>query len=365
MKHLLIAFGTRPEVIKLAPVILELKEHCRVTVLHTGQHKELVDPMLELFGIEPDINLKIMQPGQDLYDLTQNLLPKLRNVLNKTTPDHVIVQGDTSTSYLTALAAFYMKIPVLHVEAGLRSHNPYYPFPEEMNRKQITHLSSHHFAPTELNKTNLLREGISEGAITITGNTVIDALHSIKNSDAFKLSRPEVLSIIQPDDKLLILTAHRRENHGKPLQNIFEAVKDLLSSHETLKVIFPAHPNPAIQKALEEVGINNERYLQTAPFDYLSFLHILDRADLILTDSGGIQEEAASLGKPVLVLRGETERQELIESGLGELVGTDSSKILLRSSAYLANSGQAVSTFNIFGDGTAAQQIRKVILDQL
>ena len=306
--------------------------------------------MLKLFGVEPDVDLGIMEPGQD--------------VLDESAPDLVMVQGDTTTSYLTALAAFYKKIPVLHVEAGLRSHDPYNPFPEEMNRKQITHLSRHHFAPTSLNKKNLLLEGMVENAITVTGNTVIDALQFIKHSESYMRSKPEILSGIGSADKLIVLTAHRRENHGEPLQNIFRSVNELLSTNTDLKVVFPIHPNPAVQEALTEVWINSDRFLQTTPFDYLSFLHILDRADLILTDSGGIQEEAASLGKPVLVLRGETERQELIESELGELVGTDTSKIIDRSNWYLSEENSSVTT-SIFGDGTAAQQIRDVILNQL
>lgn len=366
MKHVLIAFGTRPEVIKLAPVIKALKENCTLTLLHSGQHKELTKPMFKLFGFEPDVNLGIMQPGQDLFDLTQNLLPKLRDELQKSKPDFVMVQGDTSTSYLTALAAFYQKIPVLHVEAGLRSHDPYYPFPEEMNRTQITHLAAHHFAPTELNKKNLLREGISESIITVTGNTVIDALHYIQDSDQYGNSQPEILQQIGKEDPLVVLTAHRRENHGKPLEQIFTAVLKILDAHKDLKVIFPAHPNPAVQKAIDSTGISNDRFIQTTPFDYLSFLHILDRANLILTDSGGIQEEASALGKSVLVLRNETERQELIKSGLGELVGTDSSKIIKRTMWHLEHKEQFnPSATSIFGNGKAALKIRDVILNQL
>ncbi|MDR9415959.1 MAG: UDP-N-acetylglucosamine 2-epimerase (non-hydrolyzing) [Gracilimonas sp.] len=364
MKHILIAFGTRPEVIKLAPVVHELKKHCKVSVLHTGQHQELVEPMLKLFNIEPDLDLNIMKPGQDLFDLSQSLLPKLGDLLSDFDPDFVMVQGDTSTSFLTALAAFYLQIPVLHIEAGLRSHNPYYPFPEEMNRKQITHLTQHHFAPTSRNKENLLKEGILETDVTVTGNTVIDALQLIRNSESYKNSKPEILDQISSDESLIVLTTHRRENHGKPMVQIFKAVDQLIANHKNLKIIFPAHPNPAVQKVIKENSINSERFLQTNPYDYLSFLHILERSNLILTDSGGIQEEAASLGKPVLVLRGETERQELIDSGAGELVGTDTQKIIERAGWYLTKHKKNTSTTSLFGDGDAAIKIRKVI-DQL
>ncbi|MEQ8525501.1 UDP-N-acetylglucosamine 2-epimerase (non-hydrolyzing) [Gracilimonas sp.] len=364
MKKILIAFGTRPEVIKLAPVILELKDEFEVTVLHTGQHKELVEPMLSLFGIEPDINLNIMEPNQDLFSLTQSLLPKLKKVIEDTRPDYVMVQGDTTTSYLTALSSFYQKIPVLHVEAGLRSHDPYYPFPEEMNRKQISHLAYFHFAPTDLNKKNLLSEGISKNSIAVTGNTVIDALKQITNTHIFEKSVPEVLTKVSNNQKLLVLTAHRRENHGKPLMQVFEAIKKLLQDHKELCVIFPAHPNPNVTKAVEKAAISSDRFLQIKPLDYLSFLHVLKRADLILSDSGGIQEEASALGKPVLVLRNETERQELIESGLGILAGTNP-EVVIKHSEALLNGGEILDASMIYGDGNAAVRIKKAIKDQL
>jgi UDP-N-acetylglucosamine 2-epimerase (non-hydrolysing) len=364
MKKVLIAFGTRPEVIKLAPVVKALKETVELTLLHSGQHKELVDPMLSLFEIEPDINLEIMQPGQDLFELTSRLLPKLKKALSEIEPDFVIVQGDTTTSYLTALASFYQKVPVLHVEAGLRSHNPYYPFPEEMNRKQITHLAHHHFAPTQLNKKNLLHEGIFPNQITVTGNTVIDALNLIQRSPEYDSAKPDIFSKIDPEDKLMVLTAHRRENHGEPLASIFSAVNQLLEMHQNLKLVFPAHPNPEVSKAIKTARINNERFFQTTPFGYLPFLHVLNRADLILSDSGGIQEEASALGKHVLVLRNETERQELIKSGLGTLVGTDSSKIVKKATELLKSTTHQDKS-SIFGDGKAAEKIRDVILNQL
>ncbi len=364
MKKVLVAFGTRPEAIKLAPVVKALQKTAQPTVLHSGQHRELVTPILSLFNIRPDIYLDVMQPGQDLFSLTQVLLPKLKSALTDANPDFVIVQGDTSTAYLTALAAFYLQIPVLHVEAGLRSHNPYNPFPEEMNRKQITHLAHHHFAPTLRNKGNLLKEGIPEDKITISGNTVVDALQAITKSQTFEESAPDILSKITEKDQLVVLTAHRRENHGTPLERIFTAVKLILDQNERVKVVFPAHPNPNVLRAIESAEITGNRFIQTEPIDYLSFLHILHRADLILSDSGGIQEEASAIGKPVLVLRNETERQELIELGLGELVGSDTQKIVSKAAHILKNNVQ-INPSSIFGDGTAAQKIADVIANQL
>lgn len=364
MKHVLIAFGTRPEIIKLAPVIRTLREEAKITVLHTGQHRDLAEPLFSLFDIKPDVKLDIMQPGQDLFDLTASILPKIKRVLEKITPDYVMVQGDTTTSYLTALASFYLKIPVLHVEAGLRSHDPYYPFPEEMNRKQITHLARFHFAPTELNKSNLLREGIDESQISITGNTVIDALNIIRNTEQYPVNIPEILKAVNSSQKLIVLTAHRRENHGKPLLDIFEAIKSLLESHPDLVVIFPAHPNPKVQEAVQQANISEKRFIKTESLDYLPFLHVLERADLILSDSGGIQEEAAALGKRVLVLRNETERQELIDAGIGVLAGTNKSKIIEHTERILyAKKSTLIS--DLFGDGKAAQKIKKVLLNQL
>lgn len=364
MKKILITFGTRPEVIKLAPVIKELKPHFEVEVLHTGQHMDLVDPLLNLFNIKPDHELKIMKAGQDLFELTQNLLPGIKSVLEKSSPDLVMVQGDTTTSFLTALAAFYKQIPVAHVEAGLRSHKPYYPFPEEMNRKQISQLADLHFAPTSLNKQNLLNEGVPGDKISVTGNTVIDALNYIKSSEAFEKTMPDVLTRIGLKDKLIVLTAHRRENHGEPLKSIFEAVREILTDYPDSLIMYPAHPNPAVQLAIQEAGIDHERFVQTESMDYLPFLKILERADLILTDSGGIQEEASALGKPILVLRNETERQELIDQGLGKLVGSDRSLIVKESIDILENP-PSPDVSNIFGDGSASQLIRKALQDQL
>ncbi|MEX0609092.1 MAG: UDP-N-acetylglucosamine 2-epimerase (non-hydrolyzing) [Balneolaceae bacterium] len=363
MKKILVSFGTRPEIIKLAPVIKSLsKSGFDVRVIHTGQHRELIEPMLTLFDIRPDINFNIMKPGQDLFDLTETLTAKFKEVLTAEQPDYVMVQGDTTSAFVAALSAFYLKIQVLHIEAGLRSQNHYYPFPEEGNRTLISHLATFHFAPTSLNKENLLKEGLPDERIFITGNTVIDALKLIRQSEQFSASKPDILSQITPDRKLIVLTAHRRENHGKPFSNILKAVGELLKNHENIEVIFPAHPSPAVQQAIENSGIQNPRFHITKPFDYLSFLHILLRADLILTDSGGIQEEASSLGKPVVVLRNETERQELISSGLGKLAGTDPQKILKTANHYLQSNAE-LKPEAIFGDGNAAEKISAILRD--
>ncbi|MDR9419017.1 non-hydrolyzing UDP-N-acetylglucosamine 2-epimerase [Gracilimonas sp.] len=364
MKKILISFGTRPEVIKLAPVIKALENEFELTVVHTGQHLELAQSMFELFDIKPDINLDIMKPNQDLFSLTADLLPRLKSILQKVQPDYVMVQGDTTSSYLSALAAFYLNIPVLHVEAGLRSHNMLSPFPEEMNRRQISVISHFHFAPTPQSKANLIAEGVPELSISITGNTVIDALHMIKNSETYAKARPEILAGMNEGQKLGILTAHRRENHGKPLDKILKAANQLIEEFKDLILIFPMHPNPNVKRAIEAAEINSSRFIITEPYSYLPFLHLLSASDLIMTDSGGIQEEAAALGKPVLVLREETERMELIEANIGTLVGHDIPTILKHARSILASETN-IDPSDVFGDGKAAQRIKEVLINQL
>lgn len=364
MKKIVIAFGTRPEVIKLAPVIQKVKElEIELKILHTGQHSDLADSMLKVFNIEPDANLNVMKENQNLFELSASILPKAGAYFEEEKPDFVMVQGDTTTAYLCALAAYYHKIPVMHVEAGLRSHNHYFPFPEEANRKLISQIAAFHFAPTLSNQENLLRSGISEENIHITGNTIIDALNHIQKHDSFLQMKPDILSEIPDKTQLIVMTTHRRENHGEPFQHILAAAKELISKHENRYLIFPAHPNPQIQNALKQYEFP-ARFTVTAPFDYLSFLHIIKKADLLLTDSGGIQEEATALGKPVVVLRNETERNELIESGLGKLVGSDKSLIIKESEAFLENPDE-LNPSQIFGDGNAAARIAKVIEKQL
>lgn len=361
MKKVLVAFGTRPEIIKLAPVISALKGKTDVTVLHTGQHIDLAEPMLSLFDIEPEVNLGIMKEGQNLFGLTSALTAKLGEYLSNHRPDYVIVQGDTTTAYLTALSAFYVKIPVLHVEAGLRSYNHYYPFPEEINRRLITQIAHFHFAPTHQNKQNLMREGVAESNIVVTGNTVIDAMQMMLQAPQYLSQKPEILQHLKAEQKLILLTAHRRENHGKALVEILEAVREIVDTHPNVTVIFPAHPNPEVQKAIQATDIKHPRFLVTPPFTYLHFMHLLNRSDIILTDSGGIQEEASALGKSILVLRNETERQELIDLGLGILAGTSKPEII-KQCTKLLNHEVKPEAHSVFGDGKAAERIRDFIL---
>ncbi len=357
MKKIIVSFGTRPEIIKLAPVIQELKKNdFNVVVLHTGQHDELAEQMLALFGIAPDINLNMMSKTDDLFSLTASLFPELKNVFQSQNPDAVIVQGDTSSAYLSALAAFYLHIPVYHVEAGLRSFDMMNPFPEEMNRKQITGLTSHHFAPTKIAYNNLLQENINEHDITISGNTVIDALYQIRNHDSFKNSRPQILDSVSTNQKMILVTAHRRENHGEPLENIMEALVQIAEQFTNVVILFPAHPSPLVQSVVKKEKYSHDRIRILDPLGYLEFQHVMDRADLILSDSGGIQEEAAALGKNLLVLREATERQELVESGFTQLVGSATSKIISEAAELLKN-GSTTKIENPYGDGKAAGKI--------
>lgn len=364
MNKILIVFGTRPEIIKLAPLIHELKSVTDLTLLHTGQHRDLAEPLFKLFDIQPDIDLDIMGNGQDLFDLTSKLLPLLKSSMIKTKPDYVIVQGDTTSSYLSALSAFYLQIPVLHVEAGLRSHSIHEPFPEELNRRQITGIASFHFAATELNKQNLLDEGIDESRILVTGNTVVDALKFVLNNKHGVKDSLKSLEELSKENITALLTVHRRENHGKPLKSILDAVELLLKQIPNLNIIMPVHPNPKVQKAVKNQGIEISRFKPIAPVSYDQFINLIQCTDFILTDSGGLQEEGAALGKKVFVLRNTTERQELIESGLGELLGTDTKLIVDRVTSFLS-SENVIKAQQIYGDGKASVRIRDVILNQL
>lgn len=364
MKNILIVFGTRPEIIKMAPVIHELKSVCNLKIMHTGQHKELAEPLFKLFNIQPDLDLEVMEKGQDLFDLTSKLLPLLRSSISDLNPDYVIVQGDTTSSYLAALSAFYLHIPVLHVEAGLRSHSLNEPFPEEMNRRQISNIASYHFAATELNRENLLKEGVDENRILVTGNTVVDALKWILDNRSVSNKILDGLTDLSKSQKKALLTVHRRENHGKPLKDILKAAEKLLEMFPDLNILMPVHPNPEVQDMVKDHGVNNSRFKTIPPVSYDDFVKIIQNSDLILTDSGGLQEEGAALGKKVFVLRNRTERQELIKSGLGELVGTDPKLIVERVSEFLRYPSD-IKALNIFGDGKAAARIRDYILDQL
>lgn len=364
MNKIVVAFGTRPEVIKLAPVIHALKKTGKdIKVLHTGQHLDLAAPMFTIFDIRPDVNLEVMKENQTLFELSASLLPAVGDYLRQEKPHAVVIQGDTTTAYLTALAAFYLKIPVFHVEAGLRSHNPYYPFPEEVNRKLISQIAATHFAPTKLNAKNLKDEGIQEDRIIVTGNTIIDSLNYIRENEKFLQQKPALLKDIEDNMRVAVLTAHRRENHGKPLQEILSAANELIQEHENLLVVYPAHPSPAVQEAINNFKTKNNRFHITRPLDYVTFLHLMLRSDLILTDSGGIQEEASALGKPVVVLRNETERQELIDSGFGKLAGTNKGDIIHHSNNFLKNTAN-LKPQSLFGDGRAAERITKALMEK-
>ncbi len=366
MKKIVVAFGTRPEIIKLAPLINELESAGKFNVIkvHTGQHDELAVDMLNVFGISPDHNLKSMASTSDLFELTEFLLPKLKELFTSEKPDAVVVQGDTSSSYLSALAAFYLQIPVYHVEAGLRSFDNYNPFPEEMNRKQISSIASLHFAPTDIAVQNLIDEGVKGSTVYNTGNTVIDALHQIRKTDLFTTSKPGILSEFDPSQKLILVTTHRRENLGEPLYSIMKGLVEILEADHSRIILLPGHPNPKVQEILNSTEFQHKRLRIIDSMDYLTFQHVLERADLVLTDSGGIQEEAAALGKKLLVLRKTTERQELIESGYTNLVGSDSALISKEADKKLKDSDSDIA-YNPYGTGDASKKIAEIIRSKI
>ena len=375
MKKILIVFGTRPEAIKMAPLVKEFeknKDKFRLIVCVTGQHREMLDQVLNLFQIKPDYDLNIMQQGQDLYDVTTRVLLGMRDVLNTTKPDLVLVHGDTATSTSAALAAFYQQIPVGHVEAGLRTHNINSPWPEEMNRQITGRIASFHFAPTPLSKENLMREDIQEKNITVTGNTVIDALHlvinMIKNDNLLELNLIQTIKTNGYDlnrlrtKELVLITGHRRENFGEGFLNICKALKTLSESHPNVDFVYPMHLNPNVRKPINQIfgKESRENMFFIEPLDYLPFIYLLGKCALVLTDSGGIQEEAPGLGKPVLVMRDTTERPEALEAGTVELVGTNYDKIVYMVSKLLTNKSfydKMSKANNPYGDGTASKKI--------
>ncbi|MCR4880991.1 MAG: UDP-N-acetylglucosamine 2-epimerase (non-hydrolyzing) [bacterium] len=357
-------FGTRPEAIKMAPVVQELENDMNIKsiVCTTAQHREMLDQVLELFKIKPDYDLNIMKENQNLWSLTSDILLKMKDVLEQAQPDIVLVHGDTTTAFAAALSAFYAKIPVGHVEAGLRTFNKYYPFPEELNRVVADAVSTLYFAPTRTSVQNLLNSGIKEEKnIFQTGNTVIDALlYTVKNHetnlDNLKLN---------PDLRTILLTSHRRENLGKPLEEICDAILELVKTHKDIQVIYPVHLNPNVRKTVFEKLENHERIILTEPMEYAPFATLMKKADVILTDSGGIQEEAPALAKPVLVLRDETERPEALEFGTVKLVGTDKERIVSTVSALLNSKEEydkMATAVNPYGDGLASKRIVKAIL---
>ncbi len=357
-------FGTRPEAIKIAPVIKELQQYTGairpITVL-TAQHREMLDQVMELFELHVDYDLNIMSDDQKLGDVTSAVLQKLAPILQRELPDLILVQGDTTTTFAAALAAFYHKIPVGHIEAGLRTYDRYYPYPEEINRRLTSELATFHFAPTQLAKQNLLKEGYPEDAILVTGNTVIDALLMILEKGSISQNPPE------NDGKKILVTAHRRENWGKPLENICRAILEIVNQHNDVRIIFPVHLNPNVRTTVFSLLADHDRIQLTDPMDYFEFVQAMAQAYLILTDSGGIQEEAPALGKPVLVLRSETERPEAIEAGTCKLVGIDRVQIVEEVHNLLVNPTdyeKMAQAQNPYGDGNASQRIVRYILDR-
>ena len=361
MKKVLVVFGTRPEAIKMCPVVKELKSRndIETRVCVTGQHRQMLDQVLEAFQVVPDYDLSIMKDKQDLFDITSNVLQSIREVLNKEKPDIVLVHGDTSTTFSAALASFYMQIPVGHVEAGLRTNNIYSPYPEEFNRQAVSIISQYNFAPTEQAKQNLLKEGKDPNTIFVTGNTAIDALKTTVRED-YTHKELEWAA----DSRLILLTAHRRENIGEPMVNMFHAIRRVVDEYPDVKVIYPVHLNPVVRNTAKEILGNSERIHLIEPLDVLDFHNFLSRSYLVLTDSGGIQEEAPSLGKPVLVMRDTTERPEGIKSGTLKLVGTSEEVIYSCFRTLLDDSIQykkmSLAT-NPYGDGMASKRIADIL----
>ncbi len=383
-KKIMLVFGTRPEAIKMAPLVKELQQHpeeAETIVCVTGQHRQMLDQVLQIFDITPDYDLNIMKQGQDLYDITARVLTGMRDILTETTPDIVLVHGDTTTSTAAALAAFYKQIPVGHVEAGLRTHNVYSPWPEEMNRQITGRIATLNFAPTPLSRANLLAENVAAEHIYVTGNTVIDALYhvveKIKNTPALNAELDAALlgagydtaRLAGGNRRMVLITGHRRENFGGGFMQMCTAIRDLGRKYPDVDFVYPMHLNPNVRKPIHEVFGEDLEHLGNMffiePLEYLSFVHLMEKADIVLTDSGGIQEEAPGLGKPVLVMRDTTERPEALEAGTVKLVGTDYDKIMGETSALL-DSAEAYERMsravNPYGDGKACYRIVETLL---
>lgn len=383
MKKVMLVFGTRPEAIKMAPLVKEFQKQPKrveTVVCVTGQHREMLDQVLKIFDIKPDYDLNIMKQGQDLYDVTARVLTGMRDVLKEVKPDVVLVHGDTTTSTAAALAAFYQQIPVGHVEAGLRTHNIYSPWPEEMNRLLTGRLATYHFSPTPLSRNNLIKESVDDRNIIITGNTVIDALYwvvdKIKNNKELDNELDDILSKAGYDvnrlnngKKLVLITGHRRENFGDGFINMCTAIKDLTVKYPDLDFVYPMHLNPNVRKPIHEVfgenlsGLKNMFFIE--PLEYLSFVYLMEKSSIVLTDSGGIQEEAPGLGKPVLVMRDTTERPEALDAGTVKLVGTDYNKIVNEVSSLIDDKAayeKMSKAVNPYGDGLACGRIVNALL---
>ena len=365
MKKVMLVFGTRPEAIKMCPLVNELKtrKQLETVVCVTGQHIQMLDQVLEAFQVEPDYDLSIMKDRQTLFDVTTNILNKIKEVLEKEKPNVVLVHGDTSTTFVTALACFYLQIPVGHVEAGLRTYNIYSPYPEEFNRQAVSIISQFNFAPTELSKNNLLKEGKKEETIFVTGNTAIDALKTTVRED---YTHPDLEWA--SDSRLIMITAHRRENLGEPMKHMFRAIRRVMDEHPDVKAIYPIHMNPVVREIADSILGDDERIRIIEPLEVLDFHNFLNRSYMILTDSGGIQEEAPSLGKPVLVMRDTTERPEGIAAGTLKLVGTEEETIYQNFKSLLENKDEyekMSKASNPYGDGFACKRIANILEEKL
>lgn len=364
---LMTVFGTRPEAIKMCPLVLEMRkypEYIQPIVAVTAQHREMLDQVLDLFGIVPDYDLNIMTSGQTLYDVTTRALMGLKPIMEEAKPDMVLVHGDTTTTFAGALAAFYAQIPVGHVEAGLRTGNKYSPYPEEMNRKLTGAMADMHFAPTATSKGNLLKENVNPASILITGNTVIDALQTTVHGD-YHFADEDFNRVFATGHKLILMTTHRRENLGEPMRHVYRALKSVLETHENVEAIFPVHKNPKVREIVNQELGHLSRVHLIEPMDYEPFANLMAKVDIVLTDSGGIQEEAPALGKPVLVLRDTTERPEAVEAGTVKLVGTAYEDVLQETNRLLDDDEHYHSmaeAANPYGDGKACERIIKAIL---
>ncbi len=361
MKTIMLVFGTRPEAIKMCPLVNELKkrENIKTVVCVTGQHRQMLDAVLEAFSVVPDYDLSIMKDKQTLFDITTNILNRIKEVIDEVKPDTVLVHGDTSTTFVTALACFYTGVPVGHVEAGLRTYDIYSPYPEEFNRQAVSIIAKYNFAPTKGSKDNLLKEGKAEESIFVTGNTAIDALKTTVKEDYTHKELDWA-----KDSRLIVITAHRRENLGEPMHRMFRAIRRIIEEHPDVKAVYPIHMNPVVRRAAEEELSGCDRIHIIEPLDVLDFHNFLARCHMILTDSGGVQEEAPSLGKPVLVMRDTTERPEGIEAGTLKLVGTDEETIYESFKELLENQAsydKMSKASNPYGDGTACRQIADIL----
>lgn len=364
----MVVVGTRPEAIKMSPVIYELKRHpekFKTIIVATAQHREMLDQAFSLFNIKPDVDLNLMNSHQTLHSLTRCVLESMETTLNEQKPDIILVQGDTTTVFATALAAFYQKIPVAHVEAGLRSHNIYSPFPEEVSRRLTTVMTNIHFAPTPGAKQELLKEGVAADKIVVTGNTVVDSLVHISQQD-FNFDQTSLKNIDFDHHRLILVTSHRRESWGIELQNICEAIKEIVKLYSDVIVVYPVHPNPAVRDTVNKILPGHDRIHLVEPLDYMTFVNLMKKSYLLLTDSGGLQEEAPTLKKPLLLLRETTERPEAFEAGLCKIIGTSRARIVEETSILLNNKEayQAmIKADNPYGDGHAAERIVQALIN--